>query len=98
MQFNNFLYVLLPAFCIGIGLALHPMGTQAKAMALGAQFSFLVKAGLMLFSDDWWPITARLFELALWVACGSIMSLVGYRLPLRVKEYVPCLFNGAKRR
>ena len=48
MQFGALYYQLFPALCIGIWLGLKAEGAQARAMALGAQFSFFVGAGLML--------------------------------------------------
>jgi hypothetical protein len=96
LQFGAFIYPLLPALFIGIVLGLKAHAAQVKAMALGAQFSFFVKVGLMFLSKaGWWPITARLVELAFWVACGSIVAIVSYRLAARVTKRSLGLCDGA---
>ena len=89
MQFGALYLQLFPALCIGIWLGLKAEGAQLRAMALGAQISFFLGAGLMLFSEkNWWPVTLRLLELAFWVVSGSILALTSYTLSARAKGAV----------
>jgi hypothetical protein len=87
MLFRAPYYELFPALCIGIWLGLQVEGGQARAMALGAQLSFFVGAGLMLFSKKgWWPVTVRLLDLAFWVVAGSVVALISYMLSAHAKR------------
>jgi hypothetical protein len=89
MQFAALYFQLFPALCVGIWLGLKAEGSQIRAMVLGAQISFFLGAGLMLFSEkDWWPVTLRLLELAFWVVTGSILALISYTLSARAKGAV----------
>jgi hypothetical protein len=87
MQFGVGYYEIIPAICIGIWLGIQAEGSQARAIALGAQISFIVGAALMLFSENaWWPVTARLLELVFWVVSGSFVAWVSYWVSRRAKR------------
>jgi hypothetical protein len=89
MQFGALYFQLFLALCIGIWLGLQADGAHARVMTLGAQFSFFVGAGVMLFSErGWWPVTARVLELVFWVVSSSMLALAGYILSARVKRAV----------
>ena len=88
MQFGALYLQFLPALCIGIWLGLKAEGAQIRAMVVGAQISFFLGAGLMLFSEKNWWLTLRLLELAFRVVSGSILALTSYTLSARAKGAV----------
>jgi hypothetical protein len=89
MQLGAPCFQVLVATSVGIWLAFTREGAQVNAAALGAQFSFFLGAGAMIFSEKaWWPVTTRLVELLFWVIVGSVAALSSYVLTAYAKRLV----------
>jgi hypothetical protein len=80
MPLGGHAYQLLLALLIGIWCAFRPGLTWRTAVRVGAQASFIIAAGVMLFSERrWWPAGWSIVAMLTWVVTGALVAWVGQR-------------------